>query len=41
MAVRNLHLKEGKKKERGTEIILHIAKDEKAFLEEVKDSVSC
>ena len=29
-------LKEGKKKDRGTEIILHIAKDEKAFLEESK-----
>jgi len=29
-------LKEGKKKERGTEIILHIAKDEKSFLEESK-----
>lgn len=29
-------LKEGKKKDRGTEIILHISKDEKSFLEESK-----
>ncbi len=29
-------LKEGKKKDRGTEIILHIAKDEKSFLEDSK-----